>query len=218
MQSRLEVLADMFVQITASESLLSLSEGLIKVRCIEAALRLGWTVQEGAGCRPDGDVADYAAMRDGKVLWHRAARTLRLADGSSDVAVVDPFEMLLEIKARPDYGTKSQAQFQQMDADVERVAGNPKCALVFVFDPRIYRSFSGEKTETRGRLAVASEWFIASFPAVETIRYDQWLLHRVLRRETYLLLRFRRCRHPSSGDTIAVFGAREDSSFVREAD
>jgi hypothetical protein len=218
MPSRLQALADMLVESTYNDSLLSLSEGFIKVRCIEAGLSLGWTIQEGAGRRPDGDVADYAVKRNGKIVWHRATRKLRLEDGSSDVAVVDPFEMLLEIKARPDYGTKSQAQFQQMDADVERVAKNPKCALFVVFDPRMYLSFSGEKTEARGRPAVASEWFVGSFPKLEKVPYDHCLLRLVPRGPTKLLLGFRRCRHSSSGDTITVFGAREDSSVIREAD
>jgi len=198
--------------------MLSLSEGFIKVRCLEAALALGWTVQEGAGRGPDGDVADYAVLTSGRVVWRRAPRRLRLHEGSSDLAIVDPFEMLLEIKARPDHGTKSQAQFQQMDADVSRVAQSPQCALFFVFEPRIYLSFSGEKSEGRGRPAVAADWFTNIFPRLAAIPYEQWLMVEAHRDSNDLLLGFARCRHPSAADTITVIGARRDSYAVREAE
>ena len=35
------------------------------------------------------------------------------------MAVVEPIQMFLEIKARPHYGTKSQAEVQEMDAAVD---------------------------------------------------------------------------------------------------
>jgi hypothetical protein len=215
MTSRLHQFADAFVARTRHDQLLTLSEGFIKVRCAEVALGLGWTIQEGAGHSPYGPVADYASIRAGRVEWQRQSRRLKLSEGSADLAVVDPFEMLLEIKARPDYGTKSQAQFQQMDPDVARVAGNSQCAFLFVFDPKIYLSFSGEKSERRGRYAVAHRWFVGSFPKIAQLVSDQWITIEAPRNEGSppICMIARRCSHPYGDATILVLGWRSDARF-----
>lgn len=210
--------ADAFVSRTRDDQLLTLSEGFIKVRCAETALALGWTIQEGAGHSPKGPVADYASMDSGVIKWWRQPRKLSLAEGSADLAVIDPIEMLLEIKARPDWGTKSQAQFQQMDEDVTRIATNPKCAFFFVFDPKIYLSFSGEKLETRGRNAVANDWFVSSFPKVNAIPSNQWLQIAAIRvaESPPISMIAQRCSHHSSNETILILGWRSDARFVRD--
>jgi hypothetical protein len=123
--------------------------------------------------------------------------------------------MLLEIKARPDHGTKSQAQFQQMDADVARVAQHPECALFFVFDQRIYRSFSNEKSETRGRHAVAADWFRGCFPLLAEIATDRWLIRYADRDLAKITLAFKLATHTRADDTILVIGARGDSEAWR---
>ena len=216
MTSRLEQFADAFLARTRDDQFLTLSEGFVKVRCAEVALALGWTVQEGApGQSRYGSVADYASIRGGKVEWERQPRRLQLSQGSADLAVVDPFEMLLEIKTRPDHGTKSQAQFQQMDADVARIAANPQCAFLFVFGPKIYLSFSGQKSETRGRHAVAHHWFVSSFPTTPQLPSDQWITIEAARNEAAAPIRMiaRRCSHPYGSATILVLGWRSDAGF-----
>lgn len=213
MNSPILQFADAFVLRTHDDQLLSLSEGFIKVRCIETALALGWTVQEGAGQAPDGPIADFAVMVAGTIRWSRASRRLTLPDGSSDLAIVAPHPLLLEIKARPDRGTKSQAQFQQMDADVARIASYPQCIFFFVFDPNIYRSFSGEKTERRGRNAVASHWFVESFPKVDAIPSNRWLQIEAIRDKQNLSMVAQRCSHSRSNDTLLILGWRSDATF-----
>lgn len=208
--ANLSTLASAFISLASRERLLTLSEGLVKIRCIEAALDLGWTVQEGAGNSPSGPVADYASGRDGAVLWRRGPRRLALANGSADVAVVEPFEMMLEIKARPDYGTKAQAQFQEMDADVARVAQNRHCAFLFVFDPKIYRSFSGEKRETRGRPAVAPHWFTGTFPPASAVGRPGGYSVTAARDGATVVMAFIEMAETSR---IVVAGSRVDATF-----
>lgn len=146
------------------ESFLTLSEGLVKVRLLHAAINLGWIVQEGApGTTYGKPVADFARKVDGVVRWRRDQRKIRISRGSCDLAVVDPFDMLLEIKTRSDYGTKSGAQFDFIKQDVVRASGDDRVAFWFVFDPKIYRSFSGEKIEARGRPTQSNRWFCEYF-------------------------------------------------------
>lgn len=215
MTSSILQFADTFITRTRADQLLTLSEGFIKVRCVETALALGWTIQEGAGQSPYGPVADYAVMDSEGIKRWRDYRRLSLADGSTDLAIVDPLELLLEIKARPDWGTKSQAQFQHMDADVSRVVANPKCAFFFVFDPKIYMSFSGEKTETRGRSAVAAHWFVSHFPKIDAIPRNRWLQLEAIRdtQSPPLSMIAQRCEHDLSNETILVLGWRNDATF-----
>ena len=216
MTSAILQFADTFVSKTEADQLLTLSEGFIKVRCAETALALGWTIQEGAGQSPYGPVADYAFMDSGIIKRRRDARRLSLAEGSTDLAIVDPIELLLEIKARPDWGTKSQAQFQHMDADVSRVAANPMCAFFFVFDPKIYLSFSGEKIETRGRNAVAAQWFIRHFPKFDVIPSNRWLQLEAIRdpQAPSVSMIAQRCAHDRSNETILILGWRNDATFL----
>ena len=78
--SRLSKFADAFIAHAGKELFLTLSEGLIKVRCMETALQLGWTLQEGAGNAPAGPVADYARLKNGSLEWSRAARKIQLGN------------------------------------------------------------------------------------------------------------------------------------------
>jgi hypothetical protein len=213
MNRKLAALTDAFLQLASREPLLTLSEGLIKIRAAEAALSLGWTIQEGAGTSPTGPVADYAALRNGVITWERGDRRLQLPEGSSDLAVVEPFEMFLEIKARPDYGTKAQAQFQEMDADVARISHYTQCALLFVFDPKIYLSFSGEKREVRGRPAVANAWFIRTFPPLDAVVQAHSLDVKGFRDGARLDMTFRAIPFVGGTSRVVVLGSRQDASF-----
>ena len=216
MPSAILQFADTFVSRTQADQLLTLSEGFVKVRCAETALSLGWTIQEGAGQSPSGPVADYAFMDSGVIKRWRDSRRLSVADGSTDLAIVDPIELLLEIKARPDWGTKSQAQFRHMDADVSRVAANPKCAFFFIFDPKIYLSFSGEKIETRGRNAVAAQWFVRYFPKLHEIPSSRWVQCEAIRDPQLpsMSMIAQRCEHDRSNETILILGWRNDATFI----
>lgn len=213
MTSYLQDLADAFVARTTEDLLLAVSEGFVKVRCAEAALSLGWTLQEGSGNTLTGPMADYASMENGRVAWLRGPRECQLPEGSSDLAVVRPFKMFLEIKTRPDHGTKSQAQFQAMDADVARIAQNRECALLFIFEPVIYASFSGEKTERRGRPPVAAGWFTSCFPSASTVPRSSWYPITASRDSATLNMAFRTCPHTAGEDTILVIGSRSDSGL-----
>jgi hypothetical protein len=173
LSEKLRLLGEAFLERTAHDTLLALSEGFIKVRCAEAAMSLGWTLQEGVGNK---GLADFANLVDGHVTWQRGQRLLSAADGSADLAIVSPFKVILEIKARPDHGTKSQAQFEQMDMDVARVSSDLACALFFVFETKSYRSFSSEKMENRGRRALTSKWFNDCFPKLTSISSTESVL------------------------------------------
>lgn len=206
--TRLRTLGEGFLNSTGGDRLLALSEGFIKIRCAEAALQLGWTLQEGVGNK---GVADFARMVDGNVEWSRSARTLFAQEGSSDLAVVAPFSMLLEIKARPDHGTKSQAQFEQMDADVGRVAADATSAFFMLFETKAYRSFSAEKEEGRGRRALMAGWFNRHFPKIASVPTAEWLEVVAERVGTNLSMLFQRAVHPGADDTILVLGCQQEA-------
>src|SRR3990167_6367560 len=101
-------LTDRFIACTRNDALLSLSEGFVKVRLLEAALSLGWTIQEGVR---EQKLADYGSVRLGKLAWLRADRRINLTHGSVDVTIVNPFQLLIELKTVPDYGPKSAGAF-----------------------------------------------------------------------------------------------------------
>jgi hypothetical protein len=166
MDAALEQLCAEFARRTEGERLLALSEGLIKVRVMEVALSLGWVLQEGAGGPANAPVADYLWMEGGELRRKRILRLLRLIGGSCDFTVVAPHGFMLEIKARSDVGTKSQAQFEEMGCDVRRVASEQGVGFLFVIDEKVYLSFSGDKNETRGRPAKFGAWFNEHFPRV----------------------------------------------------
>lgn len=208
---RLQELGEALLHRTAEDRLLALSEGFIKVRCAEAALDLGWTLQEGVGNK---GVADFARIIDGKVRWDRGSRMLFAPEGSADLAVVAPFSVLLEIKARPDHGTKSQAQFGQMDEDVARVARDPLCAFLAFFEMKAYRSFSAEKQESRGRRALMAEWFNRNFQKAASIPADAWLNVDAERGDTMLSLLFRKAPHTGADETILVLGCQKHADAV----
>lgn len=170
-------------------------------------------MQEGAGESPAGPVADYVHVRSGKVEWWRAPRLLRLNEGSADLAVVYPFEMLLELKSRPDYGTKSQAQFQAMDADISRVEHHPEAAFLFVFDPRIYLSSSGEKVETSGRPALAAGWFLSHFPPRDQVVAQGRLSVTAVRGNSTIEMLFAAVPHHTGEQGILTVGCRTDASL-----
>ncbi len=207
LNSQLRRLGNKFLALTSEDRLLALSEGFLKVRCAEAALALGWTLQEGVGNKGS---ADFASLSNGSIVWRRSDRILFALEGSADLAIVSPLNMLLEIKARPDHGTKSQAQFEQMDYDVARVAADPRCAMLFVFEPRMYRSFSAEKQESRGRRALTSGWFNRHFPKLQSIPEDRYASICAERDGEILTLAFRRCPHGGADGIILVLGCRED--------
>jgi len=209
MDRTLQQLGTSFLRRVATDTLLTISEGFIKVRCAQAALDLGWELQEGAGNAPSGPVADFARASAGQIQWTRGPRRAQLPQGSADLCVVSPFTLFLEIKARPDFGTKSQAQFQEMDADVSRCAQHTNVALFFIFDSKIYLSFSGEKTETRGRPAVAAEWFNRYFPKLTQIPVGLWLSLEAVRDGEALSLHFQKTEHSPSH--ILVLGGRRDT-------
>jgi hypothetical protein len=209
LKSQLQLLGEGFLARTGDDNLLAISEGFIKVRCAEVALSLGWTLQEGVGNK---GIADFANLVDGNVVWRRGKRMLYAAEGSADLAIVSPFEMMLEIKARPDHGTKSQAQFEQMDFDVARVAADPACALLFVFETKAYRSFSSEKEESRGRRAIMSRWFNECFPKLASIPLADWLVVEAIRDERQIALSFRLCQHSRADQTILVLGCQAEAN------
>jgi hypothetical protein len=182
----------------------------VKVRCIEAALELGWTLQEGASA--PGSAFTIERTPDG-ISVRRDRRLLVVEDGSADLYVVAPAQLMLEIKARPDVGTKAQAQFEQMILDIRRVAQRPNMALLFVFDADIYSSFSGERLELRGRPSVHRPWFTARFPRFADVVGNGLVLREVEAEGAQLALGFFRVTNPLGLPRVLVVGARTDATF-----
>lgn len=211
MDANLTSLVTEFVQRTQSEPFLALSEGLVKVRFMEAALSLGWMLQEGAGQSPDGQLADFLSKKGNELIVTRGRRLVKLPYGSADFTSISPCILMLEFKSRSDFGTKIGAGFGEMWADVQRVADSPGVAFVFVFDEKIYRSFSGGKLERRGRPAGSvATWFAANFPPLAHLLDGTGTMGACLVGEVELQLRFWHQQVTSARTRIVVLGARTD--------
>lgn len=149
---------------TLHDPLLAHQEGHLKVELMHTLLSLGYTLQEGS---PRADYANFATphpdMPDVPV-WHEGDRLIRVDGGSSDlVALKDDGFRQFELKTRCDHGTKSAAATGEIAADLHRVAREDGFTFIGVFDEQIYRSFSGDKSERRGRKASLPE-LAAVFP------------------------------------------------------
>lgn len=211
----IELLGTELVRRLSNDLLVTISEGFVKVRCMEAALYLGWTLQEGAGVAGKIRVADYASLTGGRVSWVRGTKRLSLEHGSADVAIADPFELFIEIKCRPDRGTKSQAQFGEMDADVERVSSMSNCLFIFLFDQKAYRAFANCKMEARGRRALLHGWFHGCFPKASDIAREAWTNRIADRGGVDLALRFRRFQSGGGDEITMVLGCRANPQPVK---
>ena len=164
----LTALANTFL-LHADEPFLTLSEGLIKVRLIEAALSLGWTIQEGSAA---GGV-DTASVSNGKLSWINHCRALYYPNSVTTVTIERPFRLAIEIKSRSDHGSKNVSRFEHMYADIEQTSRDPLRAFLFIFDLGIYRSFSGDKTSKRGRPSKHGDFFLTYFPPALSLS-DSW--------------------------------------------
>ena len=168
---RLVELVSVFVEQTKQDQLLAWQEGFVKVRLAESALKLGWVLQEGTPGTDRGfPAAHILRFLEGSLSWGRVPRLFKLPEGSTDLTFVAPIQVMLEIKTRPDFGTKAGCQFQTIAEDVQRAAMHKGIAFLFVIDESSYRSFCGSKTERRGRPASdASTWFRSNFPALDDV-------------------------------------------------
>lgn len=161
---------------TKADPFLAHQEGHLKVQVMATLLSLGYSLQEGA---PRADMAHFAAPTPGMPdvpSWTTRPRLVRLPDGSSDVvALRDAGYRQFELKTRCDHGTKSGAATAEIAADLARVARSDEFTFIGVFDGEIYRSFSGDKIETRGRKASVPE-LTAIFPPAD--RLQSGVVHR----------------------------------------
>ena len=151
---------------TRLDPLLAHQEGHLKVEIMRALLSLGFTPQEGS---PRANHAHFASPTPGAPdvpAWTSGTRLIRVPDGSSDiVAIKDGGFRQLELKTRCDHGSKSGAATAEIAADLARVAQSDEFTFVGAFDGGIYRSFSGDKVERRGRKATMTELTSALPPA-----------------------------------------------------
>lgn len=193
------------------EPLFTLSEGLVKVKALHAALDLGWTVQDGSSGA--GQMHTLSRLHGQPIKLASSPRVLNVAEGSADLYVTAPVQMMLEIKTRPDFGSKETAQFAFILEDVERVASTPNTAFLFCFDQRLYRAFSGERADPRGRPALSSQWFHDNFIGYDEVVGNALTDTTATANGVQLDLQFHPVPGGVTGTRVIVVGARSDSSF-----
>jgi hypothetical protein len=219
----LSTLVETLAQRTVDDALLTLAEGHFKVAVANALLHMGCELQEGSyASRQDKGVkialADFVKMEGERFCWRRGDRVLSLDAGSTDVTVVCPTQLQLELKTRPDFGSKSQAQHNEIVADIDRVSTTAGVAFLFVFDEKIYRSFSGKKTETRGAPSKFSEELATLFPPIQSIAENTPITNRDRAwRSRDLLLACYRQDLPTGIHRIFVAGVRAEQSLAAES-
>jgi hypothetical protein len=154
---------------TRSDPLLAHQEGHFKVEVMRTMLTLGYRLQEGAPSAALAWFAHSAPDDPSHPVWSRGPRIVRCDDGSSDVVVLKgPLVRQLELKTRCDHGTKSGAATREIDQDLARVHTSPEFVFVGVFDEQIFRSFSGDKSERRGRRPVHAD-MATMFPRMQDL-------------------------------------------------
>lgn len=128
---------------SSADPFLALHEGHLNVAVSNTLLGLGATLQLGT---TDAACADYISSSVG---WTSGKRVHCLSGGSGDVTITAPAVLCLELKCRPDHGPKAQASFNDMAADLDRVAAEDNMAFLFCFDQRLYGSFDGTAKKTK---------------------------------------------------------------------
>lgn len=152
---------------TRDDHFLALQEGYFKVCVMRTLLRAGHALQEGA---PTAGIAWFAHDPGDLVpTWTRGPRSVTCAGGSSDVvAIRGRIARQFELKTRSDHGSKSGAATPELMADFARVASRDGFVFLGAFDGGIYRSFSGDKAERRGRKPVHS-CLATAFPPLDAL-------------------------------------------------
>lgn len=146
----LDTLFAEFIPRTQGDPLLLLQEGHFKCEMIRSLLSMGCTVQEAS---PNAGNAYFLskAQVGTDVEISEKALVLKPVRGSVDAAVTDPVECMFEFKVRPNIGSSSQAAHQAIEKDLRKVCADARVIALIGFEHRLYKSFSGTKTESRGR-------------------------------------------------------------------
>jgi hypothetical protein len=157
---------------TINDPLLAHQEGHFKIEVLRTALSLGYRIQEPSP-RADRVFEASPSGPDGSwPMWSEAPRIARVTKGSCDLVLRDDAGYLLvELKCRPDQGSKAQAAMGELRGDLERVVGDPRFMFLSVMDEQIYRSFSGDKSERRGRKASERD-LVNLFPSIDSLVGD----------------------------------------------
>ncbi len=179
-----------------TDPFLAHQEGHLKVIVTGTLLHLGHTVHEGSNNPKYG----WSATLDGegRVVWKKGPRVHRKVDGgSTDLASSDPTTphgpiRLYEMKSYPDHGSKCGVR-GSLHEDLIRAAENDDIVVVAAFDPKALLSFSGSKTERRGRkgkyphlgsLLPPPELLTPGIPHLGTIPIGDVTLHTAVVRTT----------------------------------
>lgn len=154
---------------TRHDPLLAHQEGHFKVEVLRTALSLGYHVQEPSP-RPSRVFEASPSGSDGSwPSWAETDRVVRVTKGSCDLMLRrDDGHLLLELKCRPDQGSKAQAAMRELRGDLERVEQDGRFVFLAVFDEKLYRSFSDGKKDRRGRKPSDLE-LAKLFPAIDLL-------------------------------------------------
>lgn len=137
---------------TRCDPLLAHQEGHFKVQVLRTALSLDYRIQEPSSRATRVYEASPSGPDGSWPHWVESDRAVRIANGSCDLMLRrGDRHLLVELKCRPDQGSKAQAAMRELRGDLERVGQDGRFVFLSVFDEKIYRSFSGGKEERRGR-------------------------------------------------------------------
>ncbi len=154
---------------TRTDPLLAHQEGHFKICVLRTALSLDYTVQEPSSRRAVVFEAAPSGSDGSWPTWSEAPRTIRVANGSCDLMLRrGRLHLMVELKCKPDQGSKAQAGMGEMRADLVRTGKDPRFIFLSVLDEKIYRSFSASKTERRGRKSSIPE-LKAVFPPMKDL-------------------------------------------------
>jgi hypothetical protein len=155
--------------------LATLREEFLKVAAAEAAIRAGAVMLEGSN-RPgmvneiawgNGTLSTYLADFDGSQLGSVGRVGKPAGTTTSDLRLVYPADLSLEIKARCDFGSSRGNASGTLRKDIQRVVDGDVDGLVLLADKAVYRNLrTDDRSDSRGRPRSSADvaLFDACFP------------------------------------------------------
>ena len=134
-------LCDPIVGATANDLLFTFQEGNLKTAVVRQLLALGATIQEGINST---QAVDYVQQHGNVLTITRAPRTIPVTSGwNPDVICIKPGVVIIELKSRSLFGSRSQVDRRIFAEDMDRLQHRNDVLVLFVFEEDSYESLSG---------------------------------------------------------------------------
>lgn len=162
----IDVIAATALECSVGRPLGNLSEGFLKVSCIEALLFKGYSLLESSN---RANLGRLIWLHDGEIRGGLVPRDTIAADptsmklwNSADLRVYSPCTLVVELQCRSQFGSQAAVFSANIADDLRRVDRGTAHLFVLAADRVVYDALRGIKQDRRGRKAAYS--FEDDFP------------------------------------------------------